>query len=219
MIFKIILGFWICLVISASFLYAPAALGLGELSRIIFFHVPLAWVGVLAYLVSMIYSISYLKKGCLIDDSRAAMHAEIGLIFTILATLTGAIFARFTWGMYWNWDPRQASIFVLLFIYSAYFVLRSSLETAELRARIASVFSILAFITVPFLVFIIPRVYATLHPEPIINVSSGFQMDQKMFQVFLASLAGFTGLYYWISLLVNRYLKLQDKLERKFDNE
>ena len=72
--------------------------------------------------------------------------------------------------MYWNWDPRQTSIFILLIIYGAYFLLRSAVEDEERRARMASVYSILAFISVPFLVFIIPRIYMSLHPDPLINV-------------------------------------------------
>lgn len=218
LIMKYILGLWMILVLLGAFLYAPSAMGLGHLSRIIIFHVPLAWAGVLAYLVSMIHSISYLRKGLHTSDQKAAVNAEIGLIFTVLATITGAIFARYTWGMYWNWDPRQTSIFVLLLIYCAYFVLRSAVEEDDKRARLASVFSIFAFISVPFLVFIIPRVYATLHPDPIISVESGFQMDPKMFQVFLASLVGFTGIYAWIANLSSRYLLLKSKLEGDIDN-
>lgn len=208
---KIALGLWMVLVIMAIFLYAPPALGLGHLSKIIYFHVPLAWVGVLAYLVSMIKSIRYLKKGQIIDDYLAAVNAEIGLIFTLLATVTGAVFARFTWGVYWNWDPRQTSIFVLFLIYGAYFVLRSAVEEEERRARLSSVFSIFAFFSVPFLVFIMPRVYATLHPDPIISAESGFQMDGAMFKVFLASLAGFTALYAWIANLSSRLIVLEQR--------
>ncbi len=212
---KIALCIWMVLVINAAFLYAPSAMGLGDLSRIIYFHVPLAWVGVLAYLVSMVYSIRYLRGGFAKDDLLAAVNAEIGFIFTILATITGAIFARFTWGVYWNWDPRQTSIFILLLIYSAYFVLRSSVEDEGRRARLASVFSIFAFVSVPFLVFIIPRVYATLHPDPIISAESGFQMDAVMFKVFLASLVGFTGIYTWIINLTSRVINLEQNNRRE----
>lgn len=211
-ILKLLLGLWMTLVIMGIFLYAPSALGLGDLSRIIYFHVPLAWVGGLAYFASMIHSIAYLRNGCKRSDEQAAVSAEIGLIFTVLATITGAVFARHTWGMYWNWDPRQTSIFVLLLIYGAYFALRSAVEE-EKRARLASVFSIFAFLSVPFLVFIIPRVYATLHPDPLISLEAGFEMNEKMFQVLLASLVGFTGIYVWIASLSSRYLALKSKVE------
>jgi len=159
LLIKIGLGIYMVVVIIAAFIYAPAAAGLGDLSRIIYFHVPLAWVGVLAYLVAMIDSWKYLKTENLEFDNKAVVSAEIGLVFTILATITGAIFARYSWGVYWNWDPRQTSIFFLLMIYGAYFVLRSSIEEEEKRARLASVYCIIAFISVPLLVFIIPRLY------------------------------------------------------------
>lgn len=213
MILKILLGAYMLLVIIAAFLYAPPALGLGEISRIIYFHVPLAWVSVLAYLVSMVNSIRYLRRPLAEYDFRAAVNAEIGLAFTLLATVTGAIFARGTWGVYWNWDPRQTSIFVLLLIYGAYLVLRSSIEDGEMRARLAAVYSIVAFISVPFLVFIIPRLYVTLHPDPIINQSGQLQMSARMMQVFLASLLGFTGVYWWIYHLQVCLYKVVDRLE------
>lgn len=213
MFWKIALGLYMLLVTAAAFLYAPPALGLGDLSRIIFFHVPLAWVSVLAYLVSMVNSIQYLRRPLAEYDYRAAVNAEIGLAFTLLATVTGAIFARNTWGVYWNWDPRQTSIFILLLIYGAYLVLRSSIEDGEKRARLAAVYSIIAFISVPFLVFIIPRVYQTLHPDPIINQAGQLKMNAQMLQVFLASLLGFTGIYWWIYNLQVRLFKVTQRLE------
>lgn len=215
MAWKMILGLWMFLVITAAFLYAPPAMGLGDLSRIIYFHVPLAWVSVLAYLAAMLSGIRYLRYGCPHDDQQAVFNAEMGLVFTLMATVTGAIFARYTWGMYWNWDPRQTSIFILLLIYGAYFVLRSAVENEDKRARLASVYSILAFISVPFLVFIIPRLYVTLHPDPIINMEGQLQMDSRMMQVFLASLLGFTGIYYWIGTLHIRLSRLRDRLNKR----
>ncbi len=210
---KLFLGLWMLAVITAAFLYVPPALGLGELSRIIFFHVPLAWVGVLAYLVAMINGVLYLRQGKIRFDRQALYNAEIGFVFTLMATVTGAVFARYTWGMYWNWDPRQTSVFILLLIYGAYFLLRSAVEDEERRARLSSVYSILAFISVPFLVFIIPRIYTTLHPDPIINVEGQLNMDSRMFQVFLASLAGFTGIYIWINSLHSRLEKVRERLK------
>lgn len=198
MVWKIGLGLYMIVVTVAVFLYAPAAAGLGELSRIIYFHVPLAWVGVLAYLVSMVDSVLYLRTKSPKYDGRAAVSAEIGLLFTVLATVTGAIFAKQTWGVYWNWDPRQTSIFFLFLIYGAYFVLRSSIEDEERRASLSAVYCIFAFVSVPLLVFIIPRLYPTLHPDPIVNTTGKIKMDSKMLQVFLASLLGFSGVYWWI---------------------
>ncbi len=97
-----------------------------------------------------------------------------------------------------DWDPRETSIFILLLIYAAYFALRSAVDMDEQRAKLAAVYSIIAFVTVPFFIFIIPRVYESLHPDPLINPEGKIKMDSRMLQVFLGSLFGFTLLFYWI---------------------
>lgn len=204
MVWQIVLGIWMTVVIIASFLYMPATQGLGETGRIIVYHVPAAWVAVLAYLMAMVNSAGYLRKGDLRFDRQAQVNAELGTVFCLLATVTGAIWSKGAWGWYWNWDPRQTSIFVLLLIYGAYFVLRSAISDSDRRARLAAVYAILAFLTVPFLVFVAPRVYASLHPDPIINPERELKMDMAMLQVFLASLAGFTGLYAWLYRVQSR---------------
>jgi heme exporter protein C len=201
---KVILLLWLLAVIVAAFLYAPPATGLGQASRVVYFHIPVAWVTVLAFLISMVYSVQYLRKRRTRDDLRAASAAGLGFVFAVLATVTGSIFARITWGSFWNWDPRETSIFILLLIYAAYFALRSAVEDEDRRGRLSAVYAIVAFVTVPFLVFVVPRVYFSLHPDPIISASGKLEMSASMVQVFLASLAGFTGLFAWLYRLTVR---------------
>jgi heme exporter protein C len=133
------------------------------------------------------------------------------LLFAILATTTGAIWAKFEWGAFWNWDPRQTSIFVLILIYGAYFALRSAIESEETRAKLSSVYAILAGITVPFFVFILPRIVESLHPDPIVNTSGKVKMNTNMFLIFISSLIGFTGVYFWMMNLKVRLIKLNLK--------
>ena len=198
-ILKWLLFVWMCLVIWAAFFYAQAAAGfIGQSSRIVFFHVPTAWVMTLAFLASCVASAMYLKRRNPIDDIRASVSASLGLLFTVLATVTGAIFAKITWGAYWNWDPRQTSITFLLLIYAAYFALRAAIQDPERRATLSAVYAILAFVTVPFLVFIVPRIYWSLHPDTIINTRGTNEFDSRHTQVLMASLAGFTGLFAWL---------------------
>ncbi len=190
---------WMALIIWGAFFYAPAASGFqGQSSRIVFFHVPTAWVATLAFLVSCIASIRYLRSRAEKEDIRAQVASSLGLTFAVLATVTGSIFARIMWGSYWNWDPRETSITFLLLIYAAYFALRAAIPDPERRAAMAAVYSILAFVTVPFLVFVVPRIYWSLHPDTIINAQAKIKMDSRMFQVLMGSLVGFTGLASWL---------------------
>lgn len=195
---KYLLAVWMSVVIWAAFFYAPRAQDLGESTRILFFHVPCAWIATLAFMVSALFSILYLKRGNLRDDLRAYSAAHIGIMFTVLATVTGAIWANEIWGSPWNWDPRETSIFILLLIYAAYFALRSSIEEEEKQARLGAVYSIIAFVTVPFFVFIVPRIYESLHPDPLVNAQGKIKMDAQMQYVFWSSLAGFTVLFFWM---------------------
>jgi heme exporter protein C len=102
------------------------------------------------------------------------------------------------WNAYWNWDPRQTSITILLLIYAAYLALRAAIDDPERRASLSAVYAILAFVTVPFLVFVVPRIYWSLHPDTIINTRGENEFDARYTQVLMASLAGFTGLYVWL---------------------
>lgn len=178
---------------------------LEERIKIMNFHVPLAWLTVLAYLISMIYSIQYLRKQDFSSDIKASSSAYLGTIFCILATLTGAVWAKYNWGSYWNWDPRQSSIFVLLLIYFAYFVLRSSIENESTKAKLSAVYSIIAFITVPFLIFILPRVASGLHPGsssedalgPLLATKSDM-LNPTMQIGFGVSIIAFSMLYFWL---------------------
>ena len=184
----------------------PVIPGLEEKARIIFFHVPTAWLSVVAFLTSMVYAVQFLRTRDLACDIRSSAAAGLGFMFCILATLTGAVWAKFNWGSYWNWDPRETSIFVLLLIYGAYFSLRSAVETEEKRATLSSAYSIIAAVTVPFFIFIMPRIMTGLHPGakgdpegagPVVE----FKMSPNMRVIFFSSLIAFTLLFYWMFTL------------------
>ncbi len=163
---KLLIGVWLAGVAVSMFLIVPQYEGLGNAGRIIIMHVPTAWVCVLAFAVSAIFSGLYLWKGRPEHDDYALAAAEGGFLFTILATVTGMIFSQVVWGVYWNWDPRQTSIFVLLLIYAALFALRSAIDDVQRRRQLSAVYSLFAFVTVPFLIFVAPRLAdSTLHPN------------------------------------------------------
>lgn len=201
-------GLWLfILLLTGSLLYAvfflvPPAEGLGNLVRIAFFHIPVAWVSVLAFLVSAWYALRYLRRPQSRFDAISAESAKLGLIFVVLATVSGAMFSKLTWGAYWNWDPRQTTIFVLLLIYAAYLTLRSVIPDGQRRARVSAIYALFSFLTVPFLVFLIPRFYFSLHPSPLLNASGTIDMDPLMLRVLLASLVDVTCFY--LTLLYHR---------------
>jgi len=207
---RFIIFVWMTAVICFALLYPiPFIPALGDRARVLYFHVPTAWVTVLAFLMSMIYSVQYLRKKDMLYDYKASSAAGLGLLFCILATVTGAVWAKFNWGAFWNWDPRQTSIFLLLLIYGAYFALRSAIESEETRAKLSSVYAILSFITVPFFIFILPRIVESLHPDPIVNTSGKINMDIAMLLIFLCSLAGFTAVFAWMLNLKIRLAKIE----------
>ncbi len=203
-LFQWALGGWFVVVILAAFFYAPTAVGFkGESARIVFFHVPQAWVAVLAFCVNLVASLRYLRTRNALDDARAAAAARLGLVFSVLATITGSLFANVMWNSFWNWDPREVSIAILLLIYAAYFALREAIPDEERRASLSAAYAVLAFVTMPFLVFVVPRIYWSLHPDTIIGATGKLklQMESRMLQVLFASLVGFTGLFAWLYTL------------------
>ncbi|MFA6450259.1 MAG: cytochrome c biogenesis protein [bacterium] len=204
---------WMAGVMYGAFVYAPPAEGLGETSRLIFLHVPVAWTSVMAFITSFVYSILVLRRNRHEDDIRAEVAARMGLWYCVLATITGAFWAKATWNTYWNWDPREISIVVLLLVYMSYFGLRSAVTDPDKKIRLAAVYAILAAIIMPFLVFVVPRMYMSLHPDTLINNSGKSQLaDVRMKQVFFFSLAGFTLLYFW---LFNLSVRIERLVRRK----
>lgn len=206
---KLLLFLGMSAMIIASFVTPAPQKQIGESSRIFYYHIPQAWICVVAFAIAMVYSIKYLRSKRIVDDDRATTAAGLGLVFCILATLSGSIFAKVTWGSFWNWDPRETSIFILLLIYGAYFALRGAIEVEERKASLAAVYAIFAFVTVPLLIFVVPRVVPSLHPEDsVIAIDQAknvkFTMGGQVLMIFLASLALFSGLFAWMYGLANR---------------
>jgi heme exporter protein C len=190
-----------------------------ERMKILNLHVPMAWIAVIAYLMSMIYAIKYLRTKDLIWDIYTVSTASLGTFFAILATITGMFWAKYNWGTYWNWDPRQTSIFVLIMIYAAFFALRSAIDNEERRARQSSVYAIISFFTVPFLVFVLPRLSSGLHPGalgdgnsgPVISTQPNL-LNSLLVYGFGLCLLSFTLIYFWMLNILVRIKKLHFKL-------
>ena len=213
MIWRGVLLVWIAAALVAGFVWAPLVPVLRETTRVFYFHFPSALVTCIALGWSMIHSILFLVRRDLGHDDHAAAAAELGLLFCVGATVSGSMWAKSMWGSYWNWDPRETSIFFLLLIYAAYLALRSAIDDPGRRARLASIYSAIAFVSVPFLMFVVPRIYFSLHPDPIINPRGKLDMDPRIRIVFFAMLAGFTGLFFWMQSLRVRVARLEQRLD------
>lgn len=208
---RFLLWLWLAAVIVAAFYWAPLSQGFAGLdgkspqtSRIVFFHVPMALTSFVAFLAAAVWSVKYLVKRRRTDDHAGAAAVEVGLLFCLLATVTGAVWSEVQWGAAWNWDPRQTSIALALLFYAAYLTLRGAIEDGETRARISAAYAALGLFVAPFLFFILPRMAAfSLHPTP-----GSAEMAPRILLVMLASTAGFTALFFWLHTLRRRTLAL-----------
>jgi heme exporter protein C len=211
---RVVLGLSMSVILWAAFLYArPAENFVGESSRIVFFHVPMAWIATIAFLIAAVQSALYLKKRHAENDDAAAAAARLGLLFCFLATVTGSIFARVMWNSYWNWDPRETSIVLLLLVYGAYAGLRAAIEDPERRATLSAAYALIAFVTVPFLMFAVPRMYASLHPDTVINPRGKVEMSPDIRLVFFSSTIAYTALFFWIYALDRKVSRLSREAE------
>lgn len=190
-------------------------LGPVDVYRIFYFHVPQSWVATLAFLMSMLFSIRFLQTKNMAFDLKAVTANRLGLMFAILATVTGSIFAKMTWGEFWNWSEiREVSIFILLIIYGAYFALRSALPDPDQRATLSAVLSIIFAVSAVFLIFILPRIYPSFSQHPtdsVVDKSGKLTMGGTVSLIFFTSLAVFTALFAWIYDLSIRLQNIYEK--------
>jgi heme exporter protein C len=191
------------------FIYVPTDKEMGAIQRIFYFHVPVAWVAFIAFFITFIASIAYLKKRTAWWDMVASSSAEIGLVFATLILITGSIWAKPVWGVWWTWDARLTSSLVLWLIYLAYFLIRSYVPEEERRARYAAVIGIVGFIDVPIVALAI-QLWRTAHPSALIFEGG---LAPAMLATLLVSIAAFTALY--LLLLFFRIHLKEDEAQLK----
>ncbi len=133
--------------------WAPTDAMMGDVQRIMYVHVPAAWMTLVAFLVVFIASVGYLVRGTFGWDLTAEAAAEVGVVFNGLLLVLGSLWGRPTWGIWWTWDPRLTTALVMFLLYAGYVALRSFVEDPEKRADLAGVVGILAFVNVPIVYF------------------------------------------------------------------
>lgn len=132
---------------------APPEREMGEVYRIIFVHVPSAWMALLAFTVTLVASLIYLFKGSMKADAVAEASAEVGVFFNVLTLVTGAIWGKPTWGVYWTWDPRLTTAAIMCIAFAGYLALRRFVIEPERRASWSAIVAIIIYADIPLVWF------------------------------------------------------------------
>ncbi|MDY6845701.1 MAG: cytochrome c biogenesis protein CcsA [Chloroflexota bacterium] len=174
--------------------FTPTERVMGPVQKVFYFHVSAAWAGMLSFLLAAAAGAGYLITREEKWDWLSLSTIEVGLVFGLIAILSGMIWAQPIWNTWWVWDPRLTTTAIMELIYLAYFILRSSLDTIESRARLGAVYAIISAATVPLTFFSI-RLFRTIHPVVIAmggDGGSAFNMTPRMQLAFFSSLIVFT---------------------------
>lgn len=191
---------------------------LNESIRNLYFHVTMWFAMITMLLISMVYSIRYLRSNLQTDDDKSAEFAKTGILFGTLGCVTGSLWANYTWGEPWPNDPKLNSAAVGMLIYFAYLLLRSSFEDEQRRARISAVYNIFAFAVFMPLIFVLPRLTDSLHPGNGGNPAfSSYDLDSQMRLVFYPAGIGWILLGVWISNLRYRLKVIQRITNEKME--
>jgi heme exporter protein C len=194
------------------FLYAPIEKTMGAVQKIFYFHVSSAWVSFLAFFFVFIFSLAYLMRRDKKWDDCAAAAAEVGILFCSLVLITGPIWAKPAWGIWWTWDARLTLTLILWLVYVGYIMLRYYVIDPEKKATFSAVIGIIGFIDVP-LVYLSIRWWRTQHPSPVMGGGEDSGLDPAMAHAFLVSLAAFTILFFYLWKKRVQLEKLKEKTE------
>lgn len=196
----------------AAFFVAPTERSMGLIQRIFYLHVPSAWAGMTAFFVCFVANLQYVWRRQQKWDSLAVSAAEVGVTFITIVLITGPTWAKPVWGIYWTWDARLTSTFVLWLLYVSYLLLRTLIEEPDRRALLSALFGIFAFLDVP-LVYGSIRWWRTQHPQPVIMGGPGSGLEPTMRKVFFFSVFALHALM--VFLIAERYRleKLRTELD------
>lgn|SRR5487761_2048632 len=161
------------------FMVVPDEANQGAIFRIIYIHLPTIFTGFLGFMVALVSSILYLTKGDMKYDSLAAGVTEVSLVFAAIVLVTGSIWARIIWGVWWAWEPRLTSMLICWLTYAGYLMLRRAIDEPAQRARLSAVVSIFGFVEV-IIVYKAIDWFRTLHPQAVLSVRGGGGMAKGM---------------------------------------
>jgi heme exporter protein C len=191
----LLLGYGFC---QAMFI-APKELTMGDVQRIFYYHLPSAWTAFLMFFVNFLASLWYLARRNVAADALALAAAEVGVTFCTIVLITGPLWARPVWGIWWTWDARLTSTLVLWLIYVSYLMLRHYATGGQIPV-LAAALGVFGFVDVP-IVYMAIRWFRTQHPQPVIGGGPGSGLDPRMWVAVLWNLAAFLMLailYVWV---------------------
>lgn len=189
---------------------------LNETIRNLYFHVAMWFCMMIFFIISVVYSVKYLRTNNHIHDIYALEYSKTGILFGMLGLMTGSVWARYTWGSFWSNDPKQLGAAIALLIYFAYLVLRNSITDIDKQARIGAVYNIFAFAMLFPTIWIIPRMVESLHPGGMGGNNTFNNIDSRMRIIFyFGAIPGWALLGGWITTLRIRLKFLQEK---RFNN-
>src|SRR5271156_3556978 len=196
------------------FVYVPTEVEQGIVQRIFYFHLPCAWVAFLGFGMVAIAGVLYLWLGHKIWDDLAYACAELGMLFCTLMLITGSIWARPIWGVWWTWDSRLTTTFILWLMYCGYLMIRASADDTPQVARFAAVVGIVAVLDVP-IVIVSVRLWRTIHPAVLVTKQGGHGLeDPRMIATLLVSLSAMTALWIWLLMLRFAQLRTRTRLNQ-----
>jgi len=194
----------------AIFFHAPLEKTMGIVQKIFYIHLPSAFLSFFAFFITFLASILYLIKRDSKWDILAYCSVEIGVIFCSLVLITGPIWARPVWNIWWTWDPRLMTTLVLWFIYVAYLMFRGVVGENQ-RANFSAVFGIIGFVNVPITFFAI-RLWRTIHP--VVITSEGMNISAPMQQTLILTFIAFFFLFFYILTYRIRLEKVRVNVEK-----
>ena len=189
---------------------APALPILHQSIRNLYFHVPMWFSMIVLFTVSVWHSIKYLSSNNPDNDLKAVQSVNTGIVFGLLGIVTGAVWARFTWGQAWSFDVKQNFAAIALLLYFAYLVLRNAIDEEQKRAKISAIYNIFAFPMMVVLLFVLPRLSDSLHPGNGGNPGfNAYDLDSRMRMVFYPACLGWILIGYWIYSILFRVSSLE----------
>jgi heme exporter protein C len=190
---------------------APTEATMGDVQRIFYYHVPSAWVAGVCFFVNFLASIAYVLKRGSNADALAAASAEVGVVFATIVLITGPIWARPVWGIWWTWDARLTTTLVLWLIYVSYLILRRFAAGGQTQ-MLAAVLGIFGFVDVPIVYFSI-RWFRTQHPSPVMGGGQDSGLAPPILHAFLWNLLAFTLVGIVLVAMRYRLQKMENQVE------